>query len=552
MPIVRNAVSKNWSLHDQLEKNSGGRGGGGGLHKAYAILFYLFTQLSTINLKLPRLQTGPLCTLHPWDVCRILGRGGGESGGGGGLSLPKPSSPPSLDTPLHRQRDRLSSQHQQYIQSRQCQDVASIIIIGDNCKTRKGEVDLVTAHERIPLDCILNDSVCNSSISGPYSKLALRRTILHGMRLKHLNLGEDDVSIVTTWMAFRTPNDSIPQPIGARIVVSQQRGLLQEQLKPTKKRQKSVARPKKLNHAQKICLLFILYLATYPSKKYDGPKGVLLTSVIFDQLSFLIIKKWDIALRSVEARGTLTGSNAGVTAIDFDGEESLILGASNDFASRVWSVVDYRLRHTLTGHSGKVMAARFLAECSKVVTGSHDRTLKIWDLKCRACIRTIFAGSSCNDLVPSDNDATTVISGHFDKKVRFWDTRTESAANEVPLQGKITSLCLSRDGFNLLACVRDDSLKILDLRKNQVVNTFSAEGFHVGADYTRAVFSPDGSYVACGSNDGGVYIWNVKSGKLEKSLRDHSLCVIACTWQPNGKSLVSCDRARKVIAWSDF
>lgn len=47
---------------------------------------------------------------------------------------------------------------------------------------------------------------------------------------------------------------------------------------------------------------------------------------------------------TVEARGILTGSNAGVTAIDFDAEESLILGASNDFASRVWTVVDHRLR----------------------------------------------------------------------------------------------------------------------------------------------------------------------------------------------------------------
>lgn len=59
-------------------------------------------------------------------------------------------------------------------------------------------------------------------------------------------------------------------------------------------------------------------------------------------------------------------------------------------------------------------------------------------------IRTIFAGSSCNDLVPSDSAATTIISGHFDKKIRFWDTRTEQSANEVALQGKITSLSLSR------------------------------------------------------------------------------------------------------------
>ena len=40
----------------------------------------------------------------------------------------------------------------------------------------------------------------------------------------------------------------------------------------------------------------------------------------------------------------MTGSNASVSAVDFDAEESLILGASNDFASRVWTVLDHRLR----------------------------------------------------------------------------------------------------------------------------------------------------------------------------------------------------------------
>lgn len=48
------------------------------------------------------------------------------------------------------------------------------------------------------------------------------------------------------------------------------------------------------------------------------------------------------------------------------------------------------------------------------------------------------------------------------------------------------------------------------------------DGFHVGADYTRATFAPDATYVAVGSGDGTVYIWNVNTGKLEKTLREHS------------------------------
>lgn len=118
------------------------------------------------------------------------------------------------------------------------------------------------------------------------------------------------------------------------------------------------------------------------------------------------------------------------------------------------------------------MAAKFLGEPSKVVTGSHDRTLKIWDLRSRACIETKFAGSSCNDLVTTDGSGSTIISGHFDKKIRFWDTRTDCSANDILLQGKITSLDLSKDCKYLVSCVRDDTIKLFDLRMNHMVKTF--------------------------------------------------------------------------------
>lgn len=45
-----------------------------------------------------------------------------------------------------------------------------------------------------------------------------------------------------------------------------------------------------------------------------------------------------------ENKGVLIGSNAGVMSVDFDSTGTLILAASNDFASRVWTVADQRLR----------------------------------------------------------------------------------------------------------------------------------------------------------------------------------------------------------------
>ncbi|XP_068627159.1 autophagy-related protein 16-1 isoform X2 [Battus philenor] len=264
------------------------------------------------------------------------------------------------------------------------------------------------------------------------------------------------------------------------------------------------------------------------------------------------VKLWDMSKSVVESRGALVGSNAGVMSVDFDSTGAYIVGASNDFASRVWTVGDQRLRHTLTGHSGKVMAAKFLEEPTKVITGSHDRTLKIWDLRSRMCTETKFAGSSCNDLVTSDGAGSTIISGHFDKRIRFWDIRTEMSANHIMLQGKVTSLDLSRDSNYLLACVRDDTIQLIDLRMNTIVRSFSHESFKVGCDWSRAAFGPAGRLLAVGAADGSVYVWNTNTGKLESILKEHSSAVTAVSWHPQSGLLASVDRGKRALIWGDL
>ncbi|XP_009458754.1 PREDICTED: autophagy-related protein 16-1 isoform X2 [Nipponia nippon] len=262
------------------------------------------------------------------------------------------------------------------------------------------------------------------------------------------------------------------------------------------------------------------------------------------------VKLWEVLGDRCEPKGSLSGSNAGITSIEFDSAGSYLLAASNDFASRIWTVDDNRLRHTLTGHSGKVLSAKFLLDNARIVSGSHDRTLKLWDLRSKVCIKTVFAGSSCNDIVCTEQ---CVMSGHFDKKIRFWDIRTESIVKELELLGRITALDLNSERTELLTCSRDDLLKIIDLRVSAVKQTFSAQGFKCGSDWTRVVFSPDGNYVAAGSADGALYIWNVLTGKLERTLaKHHSSSINAVAWSPAGAHVVSVDKGNKAVLWSEF
>ncbi|XP_022238342.1 autophagy-related protein 16-1-like isoform X1 [Limulus polyphemus] len=398
---------------------------------------------------------------------------------------------------------------------------------------------------------IIEQESANQILKDEYEALQLA---FSSLEQKHQKLEKDHSDLITRWMAHKAKDADRLNAENERVVRVKQ-AQLQKELEEAAK-EPVVVKGDYLKSAP-VCIA-----ASVPNKmlfKFDAHDGEV-NAVKWSPSGKTVVtgggdrklKLWDIGQKEAVLKGTLTGSNAAVMSVDFETEETLVVGASNDFASRVWTVDDLRLRHTLTGHSGKVLAAKFLGEFSKVVSGSHDRTLKIWDLRSRSCIRTIFAGSSCNDLVTSDGSGTNIISGHFDKRIRFWDTRSESSANEILLQGKITSLDLSPDGFYLLSCVRDDTLKLLDLRMNQVIRTFCADGFKVGCDWTRAKFSPDGQYITVGSQDGVLFIWNCSSARVEKTLKEHNTIITACSWNPSGQYIISVDKNKKAIVWTDI
>uniref|UniRef100_A0A8C8DQS3 Autophagy related 16 like 2 n=1 Tax=Oryzias sinensis TaxID=183150 RepID=A0A8C8DQS3_9TELE len=264
-----------------------------------------------------------------------------------------------------------------------------------------------------------------------------------------------------------------------------------------------------------------------------------------------VVKLWELRAGTLTHRATLDGSTEGVTCVEFDHTGRRVLAASFDRSALLWRLGDSNPKVTLTGHSRKVTAARFTSAPHQVVTGSADRTIRLWDLQRAACVQQVETPSFCSDLVCSDN---CIISGHFDSKIRVWDGRLGGCVQELPSQGRVTSLDLSYDHRQVLSCCRDDSLQLVDLRRwshDRVV--FRAEGFKCGSDSTKAVISPDCSYVAAGSADGSVYVWRVSTAILEtRLLEEHRSPVNAVSWSLSGEYVVSVDKSRRAVLWSDF
>uniref|UniRef100_A0A1I7Y2W7 WD_REPEATS_REGION domain-containing protein n=1 Tax=Steinernema glaseri TaxID=37863 RepID=A0A1I7Y2W7_9BILA len=160
-------------------------------------------------------------------------------------------------------------------------------------------------------------------------------------------------------------------------------------------------------------------------------------------------------------------------------------------------------------------------------------------------------GSSVFDLVTNDKIGCPVISGHFDKKIRFWDPRTDHEVETLPMEAKIASLSVSSDGLNLLCATRDETLSLIDLRTMQVLHVYSAEQYRTTSDYSKCCISPGMQYIAAGSAEGSVFVWNLRTTKLEKTLsKGHGGSgVLSLAWHPRGNMLVSGDKKRTVCLW---
>lgn len=187
---------------------------------------------------------------------------------------------------------------------------------------------------------------------------------------------------------------------------------------------------------------------------------------------------------------TLSGATQSVMYTEFSPTTELLLGASNDNSVKLWTVRTARLKDTLTGHIGKIYAAKFTPDASKILSGSHDRTLKIWDLHRAMCVRTAFTFSSCNDVCILDSDATNVASGHLDSTLRFWDMRTGNAIKELSglHASQISGIAVSPAGNTLVSVSRDNTLKLIDMRTYNLLNTFEAENFRTAMNWVKPVF----------------------------------------------------------------
>ena len=112
-------------------------------------------------------------------------------------------------------------------------------------------------------------------------------------------------------------------------------------------------------------------------------------------------------------------------------------------------------------------------------------------------------------------------------------------------RGSVMSLSFSPDGSKLVTSSRDGTIKLWDVASGRLERTITGHA----DDVYCVTYSPDGALLASGSGDKTIRLWDAKTFETIRTLEGHAEVVRWVTFSPDGKTLASAGGDLTVRLW---
>lgn len=265
-----------------------------------------------------------------------------------------------------------------------------------------------------------------------------------------------------------------------------------------------------------------------------SPDGYTLASA-----DYRVVKLWRRP-RDVE-RLRLVTEKVGEQVVATSADGQRIATAGEDHKIRLWDSAGQALG-VLEGHSARIAGLVFAADGKQLYSAGEDATIRGWNLETNSLAATIHTPAAIHDLILAPSGAELISAG-ADGLAQSW--KMPSGERQlVELPAAIVKLMTSADRAKLAATLADGSTQIIEATSGQTLRTIPAHTAPI-ADLS---FSPDGKWLALGSTDGQVRIFDVATEQAP--LLGNGASATALAWRADSQQLAVCDRAGRATIWS--
>lgn len=190
--------------------------------------------------------------------------------------------------------------------------------------------------------------------------------------------------------------------------------------------------------------------------------------------------------------------------------------------------------------SGNINALELDPKGETFLTASDDGTACVWNLTDGKKVFCATSSASANESPPSVNDAMfvlggkSIVTGDESGIVRVLNAENGDIEREFKPGSPVRDVDIGRDGKTLAIARQNGLITIIDIQNPK------STGYNLTltGKLTVADFSPNGQWMAAGSETGTVTVWNLSTRKIYSSGR-HKGEVLTIQFSPNSRFVVS-------------
>lgn len=222
----------------------------------------------------------------------------------------------------------------------------------------------------------------------------------------------------------------------------------------------------------------------------------------------------------------------------------------------LWWIAEGESIATFHGHRDEVRSVAFSPDGNKLATGSTDATVSILDVIAQRTLTTFKVdGPGVMSVAFSpDGQTLAVATGNWKRsgekgKLYLWDVEREAFARTLEGHTRaINSVTFSPNGKFLASGSEDNTVMIWKMDAEQAPTVIAPPGFSLGVN--AIAISGDSQLLAAAYGDGHLLIWDINSGRELSSVIAHVSGIMSMVFSPDGKTIVVGTRDGPILLWS--